>query len=63
MDKERMAKLTQLLLQAQAAHHDWEQGALTDHHSDGQWAEWYAEFMLRNGLADIFNEESPMRGW
>lgn len=49
-------KLQDLLSKAQSAHHDFEATEL-DGAFDEQWAAWYAEYLLANGIAGLLGSE------
>lgn len=49
-------KLQDLLSKAQSAHHDFEATEL-EGKFDEQWAAWYAEYLIENGIAGLFGAE------
>lgn len=52
-------KLTALLGQAQQAHHAYEATELEDVF-DEQWPQWYADFLVANGFADLLAVEADL---
>ncbi|MBD1856005.1 MULTISPECIES: hypothetical protein [Leptolyngbya] len=45
-----------LLTQADQAHHDYEQSVLKGLY-DQDWADWYAEYVIQNGLSELLEQE------
>lgn len=45
-----------LLTQAGQAHHDYEQSVLKGVY-DQDWADWYAEYVIQNGLIKLLEQE------
>jgi hypothetical protein len=45
-----------LLTQAGQAHHDYEQSVLKGVY-DQDWADWYAEYVIQNGLSELLKQE------
>jgi hypothetical protein len=54
-------KLSELLRQAQAAHHDFETMEL-EGSRDEQWPDWYAQYLLVNGLAGMLGRQPDNDG-
>jgi hypothetical protein len=52
-------KLTALLGQAQQAHHAYEATEL-EGVFDEQWPQWYADFLVANGFADLLAVEADL---
>lgn len=52
-------KLAKLLSDAQNAHHDYETTEL-EGVFDEQWPQWYADFLMSNGFADLLAVEADM---
>jgi hypothetical protein len=52
-------KLAKLLADAQKAHHDYETTEL-EGVFDEQWPQWYADFLVSNGFADLLAVEADL---
>ncbi len=55
-----VARIATLLTQAGAAHHEYEQTQLKGK-TDGAWADWYAEFLVKHGVQDIVGAQVTAR--
>ena len=61
MNHDLTAKISKLLAQAGAAHHHFEQTILNGVY-DEDWPNWYAGYLLDNGLGELLGEQlSPER--
>ena len=56
MEEERIRRVQDLLSQASEAHHVYEQKVL-DGRPNGEWSEWYAEYLIGHGLDNILGDE------
>lgn len=50
MHEEKKARLAALLRQAADSHHVFEQTTMPEGHTDPDWPEWYAEWLLDRGV-------------
>lgn len=53
VEEERRANVAQLLRRAADEHHAYEQATMEEGHSDPNWPEWYAQWMLDHGLTEM----------
>lgn len=50
------SKILKLLEKTAEAHHEYEESDLGGK-KDENWPEWYAKYLMKNGLNDLFEEE------
>ena len=56
MTADRIAAVNALVVQAQAAHHDFEANELNGVY-DEEWPRWYAEYAVANGLGALVGHD------
>lgn len=53
--EDTVERLSNLLLETEKAHHEYEQSQLGGQ-LDRQWADWYAQFAIDNGIGDLLGQ-------